>query len=102
MKKVTTLIGLFAAWSLLCVWPANAAEPTGAIDLSCWKLTLPIDANGKLGGHAAEVSARRLAADDSHPDHSNIRPDGTITSWSPVTGATTDDSDDPRSVLLHH
>ena len=65
------------------------------IDLSNWKLQLPIDAKGNLRGKAAEVTS---PASYSHPDYFHTG-NGGIVLAAPVNGATTGNSDYTRSEL---
>lgn len=39
----------------------TAKSPSGALDLSHWKLTLPVNASGTTGGKAAEIPVAQLA-----------------------------------------
>lgn len=68
-------------------------------DLSHWKLTLPIDASGSNQGKAVEVSSADLADGYTHADYFHTDANGSVVFWSPVTGATTENSDYPRSEL---
>lgn len=68
------------------------------VDLTHWKLTLPVDAAGTYGGHAAEVSAERLTAGFQN-SHFQYDQDGALVFWCPVCGATTEDTEFPRSEL---
>ncbi len=74
------------------------AAPGRVFDLSHWKLTLPVDKNGREGGHAAEVSAMQLAAGFSN-SYFHLGGDQSMVFWSPVTGATTDGTRFPRCEL---
>ena len=67
-------------------------------DFSHWKLTLPVDADGREGGHAAEISSVQLADGFSNP-YFRLSTDQTLVFWSPVTGATTDGTKFPRCEL---
>ncbi len=96
----------FTAW-LLCVTPWASAvladdplptTPTDPIDLTHWKLTLPVDAKGSTAGQAAEISAAGLAsgyADEFFHIDSHRR----LVFWCPVNGATTEGTEFPRSEL---
>jgi hypothetical protein len=56
---------------LLAGRSSPAAEPSAApapIDLSRWKLTLPIDAAGTVDGKASEVLPAELTAGYQHPE----------------------------------
>ncbi|MCO8121271.1 polysaccharide lyase family 7 protein [Stieleria sp. TO1_6] len=80
--------------------PASAArgKPGGQIDLSHWKLTLPVDADNTYGGHAKEIESKQLVAGfkDSHfyTDSS-----GAIVFWCPVNGSRTDNTKFARCEL---
>ncbi len=75
--------------------PANA--PAQNFDLSLWKLTLPVDANGGLSGVAAEVKS--IASSYHKAPFFQTGSDGAMVMMAPVTGATTSGSHYPRSEL---
>ena len=83
--------------SLLPVWRGSAVRPLRivpyavsptAIELSHWKLTLPVDAKGTTRGKATEILPAKLTAGDSRPEFFHAEPDGSIVLW--VNGATTE------------
>ena len=101
MVTIALMLPMLALSCLLCDSVAYSDEPKAArsIDLLGWKLTLPIDAEGKFSGNAAEIPPDRLAGGYAHADLFQVGSDGTLTFWAPVIGATTDNSDYPRSEL---
>lgn len=76
----------------------NIAGSAAKIDLSDWKLTLPVDSKGKTDGNPAEISGTQLIA-GYRDDHFYAGPDGSIVFWCPVNGATTKGTEFPRSEL---
>ena len=74
------------------------APPSSILDLSHWKLTLPVDSGNGTGGDPAEISAHDLAA-GYRSGYFCVDPSGGLRFWAPVDGATTDNSDYPRSEL---
>lgn len=73
-----------------------AVQSWAAIDLSHWKLTLPVDSGGGTGGTAAEV--KPIPQNYSNPPYFYTVSDGLIFS-APTNGATTSGSPYPRSEL---
>jgi hypothetical protein len=71
--------------------PAPPASATGGIDLAGWKLSLP-EANSE--GNAASLEPATTKAPWLTPD-----PDGGLRFWAPATGATTKNSEHPRTEL---
>jgi hypothetical protein len=69
--------------------PANGL-PTG-IDLTGWKLTIPAENDN---GNAASVDPAAAT-----PPWMTVNPDGTLDFWAPSTGATTKNSEHPRTEL---
>ncbi len=78
---------------------ANPPAPPARIDLSHWKLTLPVDDSGNRQGHAAEVLPDRLADGGNHPEFFQVAADGALVFWCPVDGATTEGTEYPRTEL---
>ena len=74
--------------------------PSSILDLSHWKLTLPVDAHHGTSGEAAEVQAADLT-DGYSSGYFGADPTGGVRFWAPVDGATTDDSAYPRSELRY-
>jgi Alginate lyase len=78
-------------WLVLGVFRPQPPAGGGAIDLQGWKLTLPVQ--GKSGNAAivdpAAVTDPWLTAG----------PDGSLTFWAPAEGATTKNSEHPRTEL---
>ncbi len=68
-------------------------------DLSHWKLALPVDSNGKTKGRAMEVLVADLNSGYSHDPYYYRGTEGQLIFWSPVTGATTQNTKYPRSEL---
>jgi hypothetical protein len=66
-------------------------------DLSLWKLTLPVDANGQSNGTAIEI--KPIASTYQHPLYFFSAADGAMTFMAPTDGATTSGSHYPRSEL---
>lgn len=77
---------------------ANSIQPSQYFDLSHWKLTLPVDANGGTGGEAAELQPSQLAGYAS-TWFATGETGKTVEFWAPVDGATTSGSHYPRSEL---
>ena len=72
------------------------AFPSSNIDLSDWKLQLPIDAKGAFGGKAAEV---KVLTNYAHQEYFHTGNDGAVVLAAPVNGATTGGSIYARSEL---
>lgn len=77
----------------------NDAKARSSIDLSHWKLTLPVRASEKSGGNPLEIEPSKLIAGYTHADYFHIHPDGTMVFWCPVSGATTENTDYARTEL---
>lgn len=80
---------------------ASAAVPIQAsqyFDLSHWKLTVPVNDSGGVGGVAAELQSAQLTGYSS-PWFRLGQGGRTLAFWAPVNGATTSGSDYPRSEL---
>jgi hypothetical protein len=73
--------------------------PGGNFDLTHWYLGLPVDSSGGTTGDSASISAAQLVAGYSNALYFYTGPDGAMTFWAPVTGATTPGSSYPRSEL---
>lgn len=80
-------------WLILAVLRPEPPS-TGAIDLQGWKLTLPVE--GK-GGNAETVEPAAVT-----DPWLTAGPDGGLTFWAPASGATTENSDHPRTELISH
>jgi len=78
---------------------ANVA-PSSVLDLAHWKLTLPVDAHGGTTGDAAEIATASLTA-GYRSGYFCVEPSGAVKFWAPVDGATTGNSDYPRSELRY-
>ena len=92
--------------TLLLMLPAAAGvlgaadtQPAAAIDLSHWKLTLPVSDTGTTDGHPMELSAAELSAGTTHAEYFNVGTDGRLMFWCPVTGARTENTEYPRTEL---
>jgi Ca2+-binding RTX toxin-like protein len=73
-----------------------AVAPGGNFDLSNWKITLPVDANGGFSGNAMEV---KNLSNYQNPKYFYTAADGAMTFVAPVQGATTSGSSYSRSEL---
>lgn len=71
--------------------------PANAFDLRPWKLTLPVDKNGKATVHEA-VSVYHPALDQQYPPYFTVS-GGRLIFSAPTTGATTGGTEYPRSEL---
>ena len=78
----------------------SSVEPSSILDLSHWKLTLPVDAHHGTSGEAAEISPHDLAA-GYMSGYFCTDPSGGVRFWAPIDGATTDGSGYPRSELRY-
>ncbi|MDE2155922.1 MAG: polysaccharide lyase family 7 protein [Xanthomonadaceae bacterium] len=86
--------GVFAAPAAA----ANSMQPSQYFDLSHWKLTLPVDADGGTSGVAAELQPSQLTGYSS--EWFAMGASGTTLDFkAPVDGATTSGSHYPRSEL---
>jgi hypothetical protein len=74
----------------------SSVAPGGNFDLSNWKITLPVDANGGLSGNAMEV---KNLSTYQNPKYFYTAADGAMTFVAPVNGATTSGSSYARSEL---
>jgi hypothetical protein len=80
--------------------PASQQSPTRpGIDLSHWKLTLPVDEAGKPDGKAVEVSPSRLTSGYTSADFFYVDEHGSLVFRCPVSGAKTKSAKYPRSEL---
>lgn len=77
----------------------EASPPSKHFDLSHWKLTLPVDAEGTIEGKGHEVSPQELAGGYMHPGFFYANADGALVFWSPVVGAITENTEYARSEL---
>lgn len=69
--------------------------PTGSVDLSNWKLTLPVGGVKK----PTEIQPAELVAGYSNPPYFRIGDDGALTFFSPVNGVTTQNAKYARTEL---
>lgn len=76
----------------------SSATPSDSFDLTHWRLTIPADANGGNSGAAVSIEPDELAAGYSSQWFYSGS-DGAMVFWAPVDGATTGNSDYPRSEL---
>jgi hypothetical protein len=76
--------------------PVAAPPPAGGlpsvVDLNAWKLTIPAE---KDNGNAASVQPAAAT-----PPWLTVNPDGALDFWAPTSGATTENSDHPRTELV--
>lgn len=95
-------------WGLLTLigvghLPAQALDPSrppgGNFNLTNFYLGLPVDSSGGTNGNSASITAAQLTAGYSNAFYFYTSPDGAMTFWAPVTGATTSGSSYPRSEL---
>ncbi|MDO7876612.1 polysaccharide lyase family 7 protein [Hymenobacter sp. ASUV-10] len=101
--KTLTLLALGLAGATL----APAQTPHQVLDLSSWKLTLPVDSNGGTTGAAISIGNSQLVAGYAHTSYfktvAGTTP--TVQFWCPSNGATTSPgagSDHPRTELLEN
>ncbi|MBF9195693.1 polysaccharide lyase family 7 protein [Microvirga terrestris] len=73
-----------------------SVAPGGNFDLSNWKITLPVDANGGISGTAVEV---KNLSTYQNSKYFYTAADGAMTFMAPVEGATTSGSSYARSEL---
>lgn len=100
MKYLVVAIALLSAPGD-CLFMLAEEKNTGTssrIDLSHWKLTLPVRAAEK-GGNPLEVSPSQLTAGYTHSDYFHFDRDGRIVFWCPVNGVTTKNTDYARTEL---
>jgi hypothetical protein len=74
----------------------SSVAPSGNFDLSNWKITLPVDSNGRFSGTAMEV---KNLSGYQHSKYFYTAADGAMTFVAPVEGATTSGSSYARSEL---
>ena len=102
MKNV--ILSLVAGAASLGSFAAHATcastAPSSVLNLAHWKLTLPVDENHGTTGEAAEVETPDLTA-GYRSGYFCVNPAGGVKFWAPVNGATTDDSEYPRSELRY-
>jgi hypothetical protein len=77
----------------------SSLPPGGNFNLTNWYLGLPVDSSGGTSGASASIEAAQLTAGYTNALYFYTGPDGAMTFWAPVTGATTTGSDYPRSEL---
>jgi len=85
----------------IALWTSAASASTPAsqyFDLSHWKLTVPVNGSGGIGGVADELPSARLVRYSS-PWFQLGQGGRALVFWAPVSGATTSGSDYPRSEL---
>lgn len=73
--------------------------PGGNFNLTNFYLGLPVDSSGGTSGTSASITAAQLTAGYSNALYFYTGPDGAMTFWAFVTGATTSGSSYPRSEL---
>ncbi len=103
-KHLTRMLGCGALALIgVCCLPAHALDPNvppgGNFNLTNFYLGLPVDSSGGTDGDSASISAALLTAGYSNALYFYSGPDGAMTFWAPVTGATTSGSSYPRSEL---
>ena len=100
-RRFSRLLPVVLAWLAgSSAWALDPSKPPGQnFDLSHWKLTLPVDSSGGTNGDAVDISAAQLVAGYTNALYFYTGPDGAMTFWCPVTGATTSGSSYPRSEL---
>jgi hypothetical protein len=71
-----------------------------AVDLSLWKLQLPVNDNWRpTGDDATEIYPVRMSDNDNYRTYATMLTGGILRLYAPVRGATTPGSDYPRSEL---
>jgi hypothetical protein len=90
------LVGLLGAAGALV---AIEAQAQNTIDLSHWKLTLPVGASETAAGQPMEISAAQLSAGYTNAEYFHRGADGQLVFWCPVTGARTENTDYSRCEL---
>jgi hypothetical protein len=94
-----TLLYLALTVLLLAPMAAPAADEAIAqntIDLSHWKLTLPVSASGAPEGHPLEIPAAQLSAGYTNAGYFHRDADGQLIFWCPVIGARTENTEGAR------
>jgi hypothetical protein len=86
------ILGGGLLWLVLGVLGPQPPTTPSAIDLQGWKLTLPTE--GK-SGNAASVDPAAVT-----DPWLTAAPDGSLTFWAPAAGATTENSEHPRTELV--
>jgi type 1 glutamine amidotransferase len=99
MKRIRPLLLLCLSISFGHVTAAETKPPAGHFDLSHWKLTLPVSASGTAVGKAMEIPATKLSAGYTDAQCFHTGTNGEMVFWCPVTGATTEGSEYPRTEL---
>lgn len=102
-KKLLTFLGAIFIFGAIFLYTTNPAAAAGnKINLKPWKLTLPVNSSGGLGGAAAEIKGRDLTSYVNKPWYEPIKSGGVLTSvkfYAVDKGATTSSSGNPRSEL---
>ncbi len=91
------LLLTIAQHGLAALDPSRA--PAANFNLTNFYLGLPVDSSGGVTGDSASITAAQLTAGYSNALYFYTGPDGAMTFWAPVTGATTSGSSYPRSEL---
>lgn len=78
---------------------ADEVKAQNTIELSHWKLTLPVGASGAPEGHPLEISAAQLSAGYTNAEYFHRGADGQLVFWCPVTGARTKNTEYARCEL---
>jgi hypothetical protein len=91
ITAAVVVLGGALLWLFLAVL-LPASPTSSAIDLQGWKLTLPTE--GK-NGNAASVDPAAVT-----DPWLTAGPDGSLTFWAPAAGATTENSEHPRTELI--
>src|SRR5215211_5122437 len=91
------LLLISATHGLAALDPSKA--PAANFNLTNFYLGLPVDISGGVTGDSASITAAQLTAGYSNALYFYTGPDGAMTFWAPVTGATTSGSSYPRSEL---
>ena len=99
MTRIRPLLLLCLSISFGHVTAAETKPPAGHFDLSHWKLTLPVSASGTAVGKAMEIPATKLSAGYTDAQCFHTGTNGEMVFWCPVTGATTEGSEYPRTEL---
>ena len=99
-----TIGGVRGAFTVTTVAPpAGTLYPADVIDLSNWKLTLPVNSNGSTSGSAAEILPKELIGPPGYTSkYMYTDAGGAVVFYAPTNGATTtpgEGSDNTRSEL---
>jgi hypothetical protein len=99
MSRIHVIVAFLAALSSIHVTRANTVYPAQVLNLTSWKLQLPINSTSGLTGSAYEVLQPTLAT-YSNPSYFFVSDGSTVVEFvAPTRGATTSRSTNPRTEL---